>query len=468
MAGSHHRLEPPQNTPTMHPILILAIAIATVFLLIIRLKINAFVALISAAIMIGLLSPEVPLTDVMKEVGERFGGVVGRIGIAIAMAAIIGQCLMESGAADRITRRFVAWLGDRLSSLSLVASGYVLSVPVFSDTVFYLLVPLARAMSVRMGGKNYVLYVLAISAGGSATHVFVPPTPGPLVMASTLGVDVGIVILVGLCVALPASLCGWLYAIWIDRKLNIPIREAPGLSLEELGKIATRPEDELPGFWVSMSPILLPVLFIASNTVTNTFYKGTQVAEVAGFLGNPGVALLAGAAVGLWVLARQNHMTLPQLAKPVETAVASAGVIILITSGGGAFGGMLVRAGVGDVLGKWAGDLGISMMVLAFGLAILLKVAQGSGTVAMITVSAIVAPLLGVASLPYHEVYVLMAIGSGSLIGTWMNDSGFWVFRTMTGMTEIETLKTKTLLLVVLGTAGMLVTVLGSQLVPLR
>ena len=129
---------------------------------------------------------------------------------------------------------------------------------------------------------------------------------------------------------------------------------------------------------------------------------------------------------------------------------------------------MLVRAGVGDVLGKWAGDLGISMMVLAFGLAILLKVAQGSGTVAMITVSAIVAPLLGVATLPYHEVYVLMAIGSGSLIGTWMNDSGFWVFRTMTGLTEIETLKTKTMLLVVLGTAGMLVTVLGSQLVPLR
>ena len=217
----------------MHPILILAIAIATVFLLIIRLRINAFVALISAAVLIGLLSPEVPLTDVMKEVGERFGGVVGRIGIAIAMAAIIGQCLMESGAADRITRRFVAWLGDRLSSLSLVASGYVLSVPVFFDTVFYLLVPLARAMSVRMGGKNYVLYILAISAGGSVTHVFVPPTPGPLVMASTLGVDVGIVILVGLCVALPASLCGWLYAIWIDRKLDIPVREAPGLSLDE-------------------------------------------------------------------------------------------------------------------------------------------------------------------------------------------------------------------------------------------
>jgi GntP family gluconate:H+ symporter len=451
----------------MHPILILLIAVATVFILIIRLRVNAFVALISSAILIGILSPDVAINEVVPAVGERFGGVVGRIGIAIAMAAIIGQCLMESGAADRITRRFVAWFGEKQSSLSLVASGYVLSIPVFSDTVFYLLVPLARAMSIRMGGGNYVLNVLAISAGGSATHVFVPPTPGPLVMAATLSVDVGIVILVGLCVALPASFCGWLYSIWIDRKLNIPMREAPGLSLDELGKIATRPEDELPSFWVSMSPILVPVAFIAANTIANTFYKETELAELTAFLGNPSFALLVGAVVSLWVLARQSRLSLKELAIPVEEAVKSAGVIILITAGGGAFGGMLVRAGVGDVLGKWAGELGMSLMLLGFLLAMLVKVAQGSGTVAMITASAIMAPPLGVAELSYHPVYVLMSIGSGALIGTWMNDSGFWVFRTMTGLTEIETLQTKTALLVVLGLTGFAVSLLGSWIFPL-
>lgn len=451
----------------MHPFLILLIAVAAVFVLIIRLRVNAFVALISSAILIGLLSPDIAVNEVVPAVGERFGDVVGRIGIAIAMAAIVGQCLMESGAADRITRRFVAWLGEARSSLSLVASGYVLSVPVFSDTVFYLLVPLARAMSVRMGGRNYVLYVMAISAGGSATHVFVPPTPGPLVMASTLSVDVGIVILVGLCVALPASLCGWLYSIWIDRKLDIPIREAPGLSLDELGRIATRPEEELPGFWASMSPILLPVVLITANTVANTFYEGTGLARLTAFLGNPSFALLAGAVVSLWLLARQNRLSLKQLAVPVEEAIKSAGVIILITAGGGAFGGMLVLAGVGDMLGESASELGMSLMLLGFLLAMLVKIAQGSGTVAMITASAIMAPLLASADLTYHPVYVLMSIGSGALIGTWMNDSGFWVFRTMTGLTEIETLQTKTALLVVLGTAGFAVTLLGSWLFPL-
>jgi GntP family gluconate:H+ symporter len=211
----------------------------------------------------------------------------------------------------------------------------------------------------------------------------------------------------------------------------------------------------------------LPVVFIAGNTVANTFYKGTDVARLTAFLGNPSFALLAGAVVGLWVLARQNKLSLKQLAIPVEEAVKAAGVIILITAGGGAFGGMLVRAGVGDVLGKWAGELGMSLMLLGFLLAMLVKVAQGSGTVAMITASAIMAPLLGVADLAYHPVYVLMSIGSGALIGTWMNDSGFWVFRTMTGLTEIETLQTKTALLIVLGGTGFTITLLGSWLFPL-
>ena len=451
----------------MHPLLILLIAMVAVFLMIIRWKINAFVALVSAAILIGLLTPEVPLKDVIPEVSGLFGGTVGKIGIAIAMAAIIGQCLMQSGAADRITRSFVAWLGEKYSSLSLVISGYVLSIPVFADTVFYLLIPLARSMSVRMGGKNYVLYVLAISAGGSATHVFVPPTPGPLVMAATMGLDLGIVILVGLCVALPASFCAWLYAVYIDGKLNIPIREAPGLSLKDLERIATRPISELPGFGLSMTPIVIPVLMIASNTIANTFYKGTQAAEIAAFVGNATAALLVGAALSLWVLARQKKLSLQQLSEPVESAVAAAGVIILITSGGGAFGGMLVRAGVGKVLGDMAGEVGISLMVLAFLLAALLKTAQGSATVAMITVSAIVAPLVAASPPPYHPVYILMSIGSGSIVGTWMNDSGFWVFRTMTGLTEIESLKTKSVLLFVMGMTGFLVSLLGSWIAPL-
>ena len=451
----------------MHPILILIIAVAAVFLLIIRLKINAFAALISAAILIGLLAPQVPIAEVVNEVAQRFGNIVGRIGIAIAMAAIVGHCLMESGAADRITRRFVTMFGEKYSSLSLVVSGYVLAVPVFSDTVFYLLIPLARAMSIRMGGRNYVLYALSIAAGGSTTHVFVPPTPGPLVMAANLNIDLGIVILVGLVVAVPVAFTCWLYALYIDHKLNIPIREAPGLPLAELEKVAMRPESDLPGFWISMAPILLPVLLITANTVANAIAEESPAARITQFLGDPNLALLLAAGVSLWLLARSKRLALQELSKSMEEAIKAAGVIILITAGGGAFGGMLVKAGLGDNLSDLAQRWGVSLMVLGFVLAMLFKVAQGSATVGMITVSAVLAPLITANPPPYHPVYILMAIGGGSQVGAWMNDSGFWVFQTMTGLNEIETFKTKSVMLGVLGVTGFLVSLLMSWLLPL-
>ena len=157
----------------------------------------------------------------------------------------------------------------------MVISGYVLSIPVFHDTVFYLLVPLARSMSMRTGGRNYLLYTLAIGAGGVTTHIFVPPTPGPLAMAETLSIDLGLVIIVGLVVAVPSAMACWAYAWWIDRKLQIPIREAPGLTLTELAEVAKRPESELPGFVKSLLPIAIPVFLITANTVTNTFFPGS-------------------------------------------------------------------------------------------------------------------------------------------------------------------------------------------------
>lgn len=452
----------------MHPILILLVSMAAVFLLIIRWKVNAFAALILSAVLIGLLSPNVELRDIMGAVTEAFGGLVGRIGIAIAMAAVIGQCLMESGAAEKITRRFVAWLGEKYSSLSMVISGYILSIPVFHDTVFYLLVPLARSMSMRTGGKNYLLYTLAIGAGGVTTHIFVPPTPGPLAMAETLSIDLGVVIIVGLVVAIPSAFACWLYAYWIDRKLQIPIREAPGLTLQELEEVAKRPESELPGFGVSLLPIALPVVLITANTVTNTFFPGSPVSDAAAFLGNPNLALILAAAAGLWLLASHKGLGLRELAKPTEEAIKSAGLIILITAGGGAFGRLLVKAEVGSVLGTYAQQLGLSLMLLGFGIAMLFRIAQGSATTAMITTSEILAPLILAHPPGHHSVYILTAIGAGSIVGGWMNDSGFWVFKTMTGLTEVEALKTKTVSLFALGGAGLLASYLGSVLLPLQ
>jgi GntP family gluconate:H+ symporter len=322
-------------------------------------------------------------------------------------------------------------------------------------------------MSMRMGGRRYVLLVLAISAGGSATHVFVPPTPGPLVMSATLGVDVGLTILIGLAVALPDSLCGWLYAGWIDRRLSLPIRPSAADSLESLSRVATRPESELPGLGASLLPILLPVVLITTATVTRALGSTSDLARLSSLLGDPNFSLMLAAAAALVVLARHARLSVGQLSATVETSIKSAGVIILITAAGGAFGGMLVKAGVADALRGLSHAAGLSPLVLGFLLASMFKAAQGSGTVTMITVSSILKPVIDAAPPPYHAVYLVMAVGAGSLVGQWMNDSGFWIYRTMTGLSEIETLKTKAVMMAVMGCAAMLVTLVLSQVLPL-
>jgi GntP family gluconate:H+ symporter len=451
----------------MHPLLVLLLAVAVVFLLIIRLKINAFIALIVAAITVGVLAPGVAFPDVMPAVVRVFGDVAGRIAIVIAMAAVIGACLMESGAADKITRVFVRLLTEKRASFSLLGSSYILACPVFFDTVFYLLVPLAKAMRIRTGG-HYLLFVMAICAGGGVTHTMVPPTPGPIAAAAALQVDLGMMIIAGFLIGIPMALCGWLYSAYMDQVMPVPLRETAGMSLADLEEVAHRDEGQLPGFLASITPIVLPVLLITCNTVVGAVAPESALRRLTAFFGDPNLALLLSAVVSLRLLAVHRNYTLAKLAGSVQGALSSAGIIILITAAGGAFGGMLVQAEVGTALGNLARQYSIPMLLLGFLLAALLKIAQGSGTVAMITASSILAPLLVENPPPFHAVYVACAIGCGSLVGSWMNDSGFWVYKEMSGLTEVEALKTWTPLLAVLGVSGFVVTLLASAVVPLR
>ena len=222
-SGSSTSQEAPEKEPeVLWPMIVLLVGIVVVLALIIGLKVNAFLALITAAIVVSLMA-EGPLADKMARVAMAFGEAAGKIGIVIALAAVIGKCMLDSGAADRIVRAFLRLFGEPLAPFALLGSGFVLAVPVFFDTVFYLLVPLARSLY-RKTRVHFLLYVLAIGAGGAITHTLVPPTPGPLVMASQLDFDVGVMIIVGLLVAVPAALAGLAFSVVADRLMPIPMR----------------------------------------------------------------------------------------------------------------------------------------------------------------------------------------------------------------------------------------------------
>jgi gluconate:H+ symporter, GntP family len=456
----------------LFPLVILAIGMVTVIGLIVGLRLNAFIALLIAAIVVSLLAPG-EIAEKISRVATAFGGTAGSIGIVIALAAVIGKAMMDSGAADRIVRGFLSLLGEKRSGVALLSSGYVLGIPVFFDTVFYLLVPLARSMY-RRTRRNYLLYIMAIGAGGAVTHTLVPPTPGPLVLAETMGIDLGVMILMGAVVALPCAAVGLLYAGWLDRRMPVHLTgEEPGVPQPDFA-----PEPTLPGLIPSLLPILLPVLLISTNTLVASFSELEGASPVwgriepyAALFGNSNLALLLSAFVALWLYYDQRRPTRDEMANMVEDALMSGGVIILITAAGGAFGAMLREAQIGPAIESlFSGGLGgspVVLLLLGFSISSLLKIAQGSSTVAMITASAMMMAMLTNVELPFHMVYLATAIASGSLVVSWMNDSGFWIYTKMGGLTVVQGLKSWTTLLMVLGFTGLSITLLLALLFPL-
>ena len=590
--------KPDSNAVGTWPLWILGIGIVTVLGLIIFLKFNAFLALIIAAMLVSLLAPG-SIDSKIQRVANAFGTAAGNIAIVIALAAIIGKCMLDSGAADRVVRTFLQVLGAKRAPLALLASGFLLAIPVFFDTVFYLLVPLARSLY-RSTGRNYLLYVLAIAGGGAITHTLVPPTPGPLLMAANLNIDVGVMILVGLAVAAPAAVASLIFAILADRWAPIPMRVSAGEAIEPPAADA-----KLPPLLESLLPVVLPVVLISFSTIAvtladredaaalrveqvrdwqawgrqlaeeskragdrpekwliehpaisaqtkswwladraptdsekakaiaelnrllrdkqayresaflgvslpsfakskvnadNTRTKPVEVSRVnrelleAAFptfiephqwqtptrkladltllFGNANLVLLISTGIAIVTLVRMKGLSREDVAISVENALMSGGVIILITAAGAAFGDMLQAARIGPAIqeqfsGIGGGSGGIAMLVLGFAIAAVLKVAQGSSTVAMIVGSGMIVAIVSDSPLGYHPAYLATSIGSGSLVGSWMNDSGFWIFAKMSGLTEGEALRSWTPLLLVLAFTGLTVSILLSIVLPL-
>lgn len=490
------------------PLIILAVGLCIVVGSIVWLRVHAFLALIIAAITVSLLAPvnmaqlEAKGVSVGSEkivrVVEAFGTTVGKIGIIIALAAIIGKAMTDSGAADRIVRMFLEVLGEKRCAAALMMSGFTLAVPVFFDTVFYLMLPLVRTLHRRIG-KHYVKMLMAIVCSVTA-HALVPPTPGPLAAAANLRVDLGIMIWVGCLVAFPASIVGLWYASWLDRRM--PDKQPPAVDTEAPAAMTRQPH-----LLLALAPIIVPVVLISLNTATEAYVKSRAVQTVsavtagngpvaaapaasiaepalspllvsaAAAIGNPNLALLISMAlaVGTWW-----HHCRPKrgvIMAGIEESLMTAGVIILITSAGGAFGAMLSAAQIDLAIKQLFGNSaagGFGILILAFCVSALLRFAQGSTTAAMIVTSAMIgamiypiAPDAAPINLGFHPVYLVTAIGSGGLVCSWMNDSGFWIFSRMGGFTEVETLRTWTPLLTLLGVVGMAMTMLLAAIMPM-
>jgi GntP family gluconate:H+ symporter len=413
-------------------------------------RLHAFLGLLLAAFVVAALTPGAE-AGAMNRVAAGFGEGCRKVGILIALAAIIGQCLLASGAAERIVRGLLSLFGIQRAPMAFLGSGFVLGIPVFFDTVFYLMLPLVRAFA-KTNPKIYLLALLAVVAGASMAHSLVPPTPGPLLVAARLEVGLGILIPAGLLLGLVTISVGYGYARWANGRFGITYREL------ESAEVEPGPARELPGLGWSLLPILLPLLFISTGTFVKM--QGDPPTWLA-ILSDKNIAMACGAGLALCLAARVCDVK-----NVVQEALSSGGVVILITAAGAAFGSVLQDTGIGQELsGRFGAGGGI--LLLAFGLTVLVRFAQGSATVAMITSVGIVAPMALSAELGFHPVYLALAIGCGSKPLPWMNDSGFWIVAKMSGMNERETLKTFSVMLSLMGVAGFLVVWLASMVMPM-
>jgi len=419
----------------MFSVIILAV-IAMVFT-ISKLKIHPFIVLITISILVGLLC-KMDAIEVIHTVKDGFGSILGSIGIVILAGTIIGTILEKTGAALTMANSILHIVGKDKSALTMAATGYVTGIPVFCDSGFVILSPIARALA-EQSNKSLAVLATALSAGLYATHCLVPPTPGPIAMAGTLDANLGLTILIGLCISIPSTFAGLTYAKNVTSKVQIEAN--PENTVEELQE----KYGKLPSALHSFSPILIPIILIAFKSIaefpSHPFKEGA-FATFLSFIGNPIVALLIGIAIATTLIPVSER---PNKLNWVSKGVTNAAGILAITGAGGAFGAILKSLPIADALAGSLLNLNIGVL-LPFIIAALLKTAMGASTVAMIVTSAMIAPLMSTLGFESEiaKVLVIMAIGAGSMTVSHANDSYFWVVSQFSDMNTKQAYKCQT------------------------
>jgi GntP family gluconate:H+ symporter len=426
----------------------LLLGVAAAVGIILRSRLDAFIGLLAGALVTGVVAG-VPVTELVELITTGFGNTLAGIGIVIALGVMIGKVLEESGGADALAKLFVRLMGKGREDVAMTATGAVVSVPVFCDSGFVILHPLARSLA-RRYGKPVVTLSLALAGGLSITHHMIPPTPGPLAAAQAFGADLGAVILAGTLFSLPLLPVVVAYARFIGPRLE-PLREAspveepvaadgsaagasgtePVRRTADGRDIAEEPGTPPIGAFRASIPLLLPLVLILGNTAAGAAGLDNAFGEFLTFIGNPAIALLIGLAVAVYLLPPRGTGRSTVL-RWLSAAAASAGMIVFITGAGGAFGEVLRGSGVGDALAEAVSSWPVPMFLMPFLIASFVRVAQGSGTVAIITSATLSAPIMDAAGV--DPVLAVLSACSGSIVFSYVSDSYFWVVTRFTGL----------------------------------
>jgi gluconate:H+ symporter, GntP family len=457
-----------------------ALGILLLLFLIIKVRLQPFVALLGVSIAVGLaaglsvteLFGTVQKSDAVSLIEDGMGGILGHVAIIIGLGTMLGAILEVSGGAEALSSRLLALFGEKRAPLAMGLTGLIFGIPVFFDVGIFVLAPIVYAAAKR-SGKSIILYAMPLLAGLSMTHAFLPPHPGPVAAAGLLKVDLGWIILMGIVTGIPAVLAAWAYAAWIGNRLFVEVPHDMVEAAEE-AKAAVAAEQKAAGVSterpVSLAVVLgiigTPLVLILLATFSSIALDPSTLRSVIEFFGHPFVALTIALLLAYWQLGLVRGWSRKSLETVSTSSLKPIGNILLVVGAGGVFGAVLDGSGVAQALADTFGDAGLPVIVLSYLLSLVLRVAQGSATVAIVTTAGIVAPLLssGDYSQP-HTALVIMAISAGSIFASHVNDGGFWIVSKYFGISERDTLKSWTVLESVLSVAGFAVAALVSVFV---
>ncbi|WP_460065769.1 GntT/GntP/DsdX family permease [Streptomyces sp. YKOK-I1] len=463
-------------------LLIAAVGVATLLLLILRAKVQPFVALVVVSIGVAL-SAGVPAADLVKTIEEGMGSTLGHIATIIALGAMIGRIIELSGGAASFAHSLIDRFGSKRTPLALTVAGFVLGIPVFFEVGLIILMPIAYGVA-RASRKPLLGYALPMGAAMLTVHAFLPPHPGAVAVTQAIGADQGLVLLLGIPVTAVVILLGYLisrrmtrreypmdpavYAeVYGEEPTGGPAPTAPSVPAADDGHgtaVLTRPAPATtteaapaaPSFGMVLALIVTPILLILAGTLgQNLLAEGSTLRAVLTVLGAPMVALLIDVALCAYLLGARRGWDRTRIANVMGSALPTVAMVILVAGAGGVFGKVLVASGIGDAIADVLDRTGLPALFLAFLTALALRAAQGSTTVALITTAGILTPLLQRADLSTGQLsLVALAMGAGGLAVSHINDAGYWMFTRLAGLDVASGLRTWTVLTTTMGVIG--------------
>ncbi|UXH42499.1 GntP family permease [Rossellomorea vietnamensis] len=431
--------------------MLILVALAGIFLLlflVIKTKLHAFVALLLVSLIVGIAAG-MPLQEVVASIQSGMGGTLGFVAVVVGLGAMFGRMLEVSGGAERLAQTLINKFGEDKAQWSLGITGFLVAIPVFFDVGFIILVPIVYGLA-RKTGKSLLYYGIPLLAGLAVTHSFIPPTPGPIAVADLIGADLGWVILFGAIAGVPSMIiAGPLFAKWISKRIHAVVPDY--MQAEEMEY-----DKELPSFALIASLISIPLVLILLNTLSGVVLdEGNMIRSILTFLGHPFVALTIATLLTFVLLGTKRGYSRQEVQDIATKALEPAGIIILVTGAGGVFKQVLIDSGVGEVLGNMMAGSSLPPIALAFLIAMVVRVAQGSATVSMVTAAGLMSPLIETLGMQGPVLgLMVIAIASGATVFSHVNDSGFWLVNRYFGLDVKDTLKSWTVMETLIGFVG--------------